>query len=269
MKTRIQLRQRATKLRAVLLTATVGALLLSGNAAAQWTVIDPTHIKTQLAEFAKEAARWGEQGRQWYKEYQQFMQEYNSFLSSIDNMQSMFSMSPGAEMQEVPDDFNVAELCGEQGGGGVSGMLGSVVGIDPRGDLYAQNYRYCASAQIMRNRQYNEAVRYLRDTVPQMQAELDRAGNQFVGSGKTQGDMSAYSAKMEKVKGDIATANNRFEAQMLAYNTYVKTQESNQATLTRTAMRGGSGLKSNIKQMADVAAVFTALCGGGKCSTED
>ena len=257
------------KSKAVLLAGALVGLLASGSASAQWTVIDPAHIKAQLMEFGQEAARWGEQGRQWYQEYQQFMQQYSSFLSSVDNMESSFGTQQGAEMQEVPEDFHVKEECGEQSGGGISGMLGSMVGVDPRGDLYAQNYRYCASAQIMRNRQYNEVVRYLRDTVPQMQSELNVAGQRFVGSGKTSGDMNAYAARMNKVEGDIDTAHKKFEAQMLAYSTYIKAQQTNQATLTKTAMRGGSGLKSNIKQMADAAAVFTALCGGGQCETED
>jgi hypothetical protein len=249
-----------------MLAAALAGLLASAPASAQWATIDMPHIKAQMAEFAQEAARWGEQGRQWVKEYQQWKAQYDAWLSSIESMQTSFGMQQGATMQEVSDNFHVEEECGEQGGGN---LLGSIVGVDARGNLYAQNYRYCASAQIMRNRRYNEVVRYLRDTVPSMQSELDAAGQQFVGSGKTQGDMTAYSAKMNKVESDIDTAHKRFEAQMLGYDAYIRTQETNQATLAKTAMRGGSGLKSQIKQMADAAAVFTALCGRGQCETED
>lgn len=261
MKTRIQPRRRTCRLRTALLATAMSGLLVSGNVAAQWQVIDPTHIKTQIVEFGKEAARWGEQGQQWYKEYQQFMQQYNSFLSSIQNMQSMINLPDGVPLQPVPEDFMVQERCGQQHGGGTAGILGRLTSFTIGDNPQEKRMEYCVHLQMMRNKQYNEMVAYLQDTMPQVNAELNSAGQQFVGSGKTAGDMNAYAAKLDKVKGDMAKSNEEFSARMVAYDTYVKATELNQGSLTRSTMRGGSGWV----RLTNAAVMRQALCGGGQC----
>jgi hypothetical protein len=259
MKTRNQLRRRTGKLRSALLAL---ALLASGSASAQWIVNDPAHMGAQIAEFGQQAARWGEQGRQWLAEYEQFMQQYNSFLSSIQNMQSMFGLPQGAQLQPVPEDFMVQEECGEPYGGGTAGILGRLTGFSIGDNPQQKRWEYCAGLQRMRNKQYNEMVEYLQQTMPQMSSELDSAGRQFVGSGKTAGDMSAYAAKLDKVKGDMARSNEEFNARMKAYDTYAKATEHTQGSLTKSTLRGGSGL---IQQVTNAAVMREALCGGGQC----
>lgn len=266
MKTSIQSRRRTGKLRAALLVAAMSGLLASGTAAAVgWTVVDPTHIKTQIAEFGKEAARWGEQGRQWYKEYQQFMQQYESFLSTIDNMQSMFGLpQQGFEMKTVDENtFDVEERCGSKYGSGVTGVLGQLTQINMQHDVYQQRWLLCARLQVTLNKRYNDAVRYLQETMPEMQQELNNAGEQFRGSGKTAGDMNAYAAKLNKVNGDIARSTKDFEARMQAYDAYAKATERSQGTLTRASMRGGNaGL---IRKITSTAVMYQQLCGNGQC----
>ena len=264
MKVRNQLPQRTGKFKAALMAATMGGLLASGTSAATgYPVVDIAHIKAQVIEFGQQAARWGEQGRQWTKEYQQFMQQYNSFLSSINTMQTNFSLAPGSQMQEVDENtYMVEERCGPQYGTGSSAIFGRLTGIDMRGDIHQQRWQLCASLQVARNKQYNEVVRYLNETAPRMQAELNQAGQQFVGSGKTQGDMSAYAAKMEKVKGDMAQSNEEFQARMQGYDAFAKGVETAQGSLTRGSLRGSAGL---IKQVTNTAVMYEALCGSGKC----
>lgn len=264
MKTSNRPNRRAGKLRAALLAVVIGGVMASGDAAAQWTVIDPAHIQAQLGEFAQQAARWGEQGQQWYKEYEQFMQQYNSLLSSIQNMRSAFALPPGTQMLKIddPDTFMVEERCGPPYGGGVPGVLGQLTGFTVNDNPQVRRWQYCVGLQRVRNKQYNEVVEYLQETMPQMNAELDRAGQQFVGSGKTQGDMAAYAAKLDKVKGDVARANEEFNARMTAYNIYAQATELNLSTLTRSTLRGGSGL---LQEVADAAVMYEALCGGGQC----
>lgn len=265
MKTTSQSCRRTRRLRAALLTLAMGGLLASGNAAAQWFTIDKTHIKTQIAEFGKEAARWGEQGRQWYKEYQQFVKQYDSFLSKIDSMQSMFGLpQQGFEMKTVDENtFDVEERCGSQYGSGVTGVLGQLTQINMQHDIYQQRWLLCARLQVALNKRYNDAVKYLQETMPKMQEELDGAGQQFLGSGKTAGDMNAYAAKLNKVNGDIARATEGFEARMQAYDAYASATERSQATLTRASMRGGNaGL---IRKITSTAVMYKQLCGNGQC----
>jgi hypothetical protein len=266
MKTRIQSRRRIGKLRAALLAAVLGGLLVSGHAGAQWKVIDPAHIKTQIAEFGKEAARWGEQGRQWYKEYQQFMQQYNSFLSTVQNMRPTFGLPEGTQLEPVAADFMVQQRCGEPSyGGGTAGILGRMISIDLTGNPQQQNWELCDKLQRMRNKQYNEMVAYLQQTMPQMNSELQSAGDSFQGGQKTEGEMNAYAAKLSKVRGDIAKADEEFDARMKAYDTFAKATEIHQGSLTRGTLRGSSGL---IQQVTNAAVMRQALCGGGRCDTD-
>lgn len=259
-------RRRTGKQRLSLLALVMGGLLASGNAVSGIPVIDPTQIAGQIQEFFKEASRWGEQGQQWAKEAQQFTQQYNSFLSNIMNMQSAFGMPQGKPLEKIenPGTFMVQERCGDQYGGGTAGLLGRLTGFTMGDNPHQKRWEYCANLQRMRNEQYNEMVEYLQETMPRMMAELEQAGDNFTGGNKTQGDMNAYAAKLDKVKGDISTSNEQFNARMQAYDTFAKATEIIQGTLTRAALRGHSGLPSKI---VNVATMKTALCGtsGSKC----
>ena len=219
-------------------------------------------IFQDIVEYAKEAMRWGEQGRQWTKEYQQFMQQYNSFLSTIQNMRSSFGLPQGAALEPVAEDFMVAERCGDRYGGGTAGIVGRLTGFSIGDNPQQKRWEYCANLQKMRNRQYNEMVQYLQETMVAMSNDLESAGRQFVGSGRTEGDMNAYSAKLEKVKGDVQHSNDEFQSRMAAYDTYAKAMELNQGSLTRSTMRGGAGI---IQKVTNAAVMRQALCGGGKC----
>lgn len=241
----------------------LAGLLASGTAAAQWYVIDPAHIQTQMAEFGQQAARWGEQGQQWMKEYNQWRQQYDSFLSRVNNMQSMFGL-PGAQpMQRVPDDYMVASRCGTTPGGtGVAAIMGRLTAFTTGDNPQVRRWQYCAQEQYMRNKQFNEMVAYLQETVPEMNRELQQAGAEFQSGQKTEGEMNAMAAKLNKVNGDIAQSNDEFDARMKAYDTYVNATRQDQGSLTRSTMRGGNGL---IQQVTNAAVMRQALCGGGKC----
>ncbi|KAB8173758.1 hypothetical protein FKV24_014005 [Lysobacter maris] len=262
MKSISQFRRNNGKQRHAMLALALGGLLASGNALAGIPVIDPTQIAGQITEFVKEAGRWGEQGQQWIKEARQFQQQYDSLLSSVGSMRATFGLPEGIEMQKVDEREYVEERCGPAYGGGVGGMLGQVFQVDLRGDVYQQRYKLCEGAQMMRNRQYNETVEYLQEVMPKMQGELESAGDKFVGSGKTQGDMGSYFAKLQKVDADMSEANERYEARMRAYTTYIAAVERASGTLTRAAMRGQSGLPAKV---ASVVTMRQALCGGGQC----
>ncbi len=256
-------RLRAAKLRGAAMALAIGGLLASGNASAQWAVIDFGHIKAQMAEFAQQAARWGEQGQQWLKEYNQWKQQYDALMSRVNNMQSMFGL-PGAQpMQRVPDDYMVASRCGSTPEGtGVAAIMGRLSAFTTGDNPQVRRWRYCAQEQYMRNKQFNEMVLYLQETVPEMNRELQRAGNEFQGGQKTEGEMNAMSAKLSKVNGDIAQSNEEFDTRMKAYDTYISATRQDQGSLTRSTMRGGNGL---IQQVTNAAVMRRALCGGGKC----
>ncbi|MCF7221665.1 hypothetical protein [Marilutibacter chinensis] len=263
MKNAFPSRRRTGKQRLAILALALGGLLGSGNAVSSGIpVVDVGHIAVQVQEFGTEALRWGEQGQQWLKEAQQFTQQYNSFLSNIQNMQSAFGLPQGTPLEPVEENYMVQERCGDAYGGGVAGVLGRMTGFTLSDNPQQKRWEYCASLQRMRNKQYNEMVAYLQETMPQMHQELNQAGNSFTGGQKTEGEMNAYSAKLQKVKGDIAKSNEEFDARMKAYDTFAKAIEINQGTLSRAAMRGHSGL---LTKVAATAVMYQALCGGGQC----
>lgn len=262
MKTMIKSVRRASKLSAALLTLAMAGLLGSGNAAATgFPVVDAAHIQAQVMEFGQQAARWGEQGRQWYKEYEQFMQQYNSFLSKYQNMQSSFGVPQGTPMEPVADDFMVRERCGDRYGSGTAGILGRLTGFTTKDNPQQKRWMYCNDLQRMRNKQYNEMVAYLQKTMPAMNKDLQDAGNNFSG-GQTAGEMDTYASKLNKVNGDIARTNEEFDARMTAYDTYARATEITQGSLTRSTLRGGSGL---LQQVSNGLIMREALCGSGQC----
>lgn len=241
----------------------IPVMFVSGNASAQWAVIDPAHISAQMAEFGQQAARWGEQGQQWLKEYQQWKQQYDALLSRVNNMQSMFGLPTGQALQPVPDDYMVATRCGTTPEGtGTAAIMGRLTAFTTGENPQVTRWVYCVQEQRMRNKQFNDMVAYLQKTVPEMNVELQRAGNEFQSGQKTEGEMNAMAAKLSKVNGDIAQSNDEFDARMKAYDTYISATKTNQGTLTRSTMRGGNGL---IQQVTNAAVMRQALCGGGKC----
>lgn len=241
----------------------LSALMFCGNANAQMAVIDPAHIAAQFGEFGQQAVRWGEQGQQWMKEYQQWKQQYDAMFSRMQSFRSGVSMQEGAPMQEVDNEFNVTERCGEQsGGGGASGMIGRITGVQLEGNINVQRWNNCRAVQVARNTQYNETVRYLRDQAKAMSDEAKQLDTAMADKRMDQTELLASTQRISTARAENAEKKSDYDRRMQAWDVYVNRAEENQVTLTRTAMRGRAGL---IQQVTTTAVLRATLCGGGKC----
>jgi hypothetical protein len=249
----------------------VGGLLASGHAAAQWAVIDPAHIKAQIVEFGQQAARWGEQGQQWLKEYQQWKQQYDAMFAQYQAFESAIEMPQGAPMEKVSLNFNVKERCGSKYGDGAPGLIGSITGVNLQGNIQQQRWNNCQAVQVARNLQYNETVDYFETQVQAMNSEIRSIYSLVSSNRMNQTEMQASSERLKQARDETESKKEDYDRRMTAYDTYVSRLEQNQGTLTRTALRGGSGLQSKMKDIVDATALGVALCGtdGSKCKTKD
>lgn len=256
-----------------MLIAALG-LAVAGGAQAFWfppIIFDAKHsienIARQIENSINQLKQWAtgpfsQQIRDANK-LRQLIKDYESTLNTVRSLQAALTLPNGAPLSPVDENTHLVEAnCGEQGGGGVAGLIGSLTGLDLRGNVFAQQYDLCVKMQRMRNRQYNEMVTYLSTTVNSMQ-QMNNELTSVLSTARNSGDVMGATANALSASRKQAMANSEFETRMTAYNAYYQTQKQNQGSLAKGAMRGQPGL---LRTVVDAAAMRTALCAGGRCN---
>lgn len=204
------------------------------------------------AAYADDVARWRQQAA-----------DMQNLLSKIQNMQLSLGLKDGQEMREIddPKTFMVRERCGSQYGDGASGVIGSITGVNLNGKVFEDQYKRCAQKQWLQNEKFNIGVRYLKQNMQEMQADFLTSRAQANGS-KNLGDGSTVNADGQAMFSKYQMKQQNHQQLMDAYDAAIASLDGQMGSAARKAMRGESGL---IRQMVSTAAVYTALCGGGKC----
>lgn len=268
-------KQRRTAARLRLSALGAGLMLSLTFGQAQAIIFhDPGHMAgnlfEQITSTAKEIGQWVNQHTRDYTRWMQLVKEYQSTLNQVQNLSSMLTLPQGVPLEKIPDpdSYMVEETCGQQGGGGVSGLLGSLFGIDLRGDVFAQQYAICSTTQQMRNHKFNEMVEYLTTTTASIK-EMDREWTSLqsrLTSGGDSGDVKGNIDNALEASRRLEQANNEFKQRMRAYDIYIKSQMKVQGNLAKMAMRGNAGL---LRTVTDAAAMRLALCNSGRCNGGD
>lgn len=182
-----------------------------------------------LIEYGQKLVRWADDAAKW----QQQIQGMQNQIAQIQNMFLSLGIQPGPQMNEVPQNYMVAERCG----GITMSSLTQVLNVNGSGDIYQQQKQVCASIQAMQNTKYNETVRFLRDSSTQMQQDFTRLQQQYAratnlgNNTKASQDADAVMTK-QKMRFDD------WETRMKAYDAYIATMQNQQRLLAQIALKG-------------------------------
>lgn len=219
---------------------------------ATWATQIPEYI-AKIAHYAKEANGWKTQ-----------IQGMQDQIASVQNMQVALGLQSGQELQEIrnPKQFMVEERCGTQYGDGVGGIIGSLTGINLNGKVFEQQYKICAQRQWLQNQKYNVGVRYLKESMQQMQTDYRTMLSKF-GAANNVGNSNKASQDAAAVLNKYQMQQQNHEQLIAAYDAAIESLDGQNPALARAALRGKAGY---VRTVTSAAAAYTALCGGGKCS---
>lgn len=210
--------------------------LTAGSTQAQWVVTDPVHtfqnIATQLQDMIAKAAEYGQQATRWYQTLQHFQQQ----LVRIQGMIASFGLPSGQPLHEVPMDYMVIERCGS---GLSAGGLLQAISPSRDGDYIQQQRRICQQVQQLQNVKYNETVQFLRETVPQMKADLKRI-EMMRATDNSNGTVDATTNAAAMLSSNLEVQFQQWDARMKAYDGFIATLEETQRQLARMALKGES-----------------------------
>lgn len=214
--------------------AMLALVALAQPARAQWIVNDPPHqiqnIITQLRGIAKDSSEYQQQYQRWMQTYAHYQQQ----LIKMQGLMKSFQLPAGRPMKEVDPDHLVAERCG----GGFS-LAGALTTLAParQGDYIAQQRSICAEMQRIRNRKFNETVRFTRDTVPRMQRDANRA-QEVRQSSTTQGDNEAAAQMAVQTMSQVGSDMAAWGARMDGYDQLLGILQDTQKQLAQMALDG-------------------------------
>lgn len=177
---------------------------------------------TQIPEYAAKIAHYKKQ-----------VDAMKAQIASIQNMFLSLGIQPGPEMDEVPDNYRVAERCG----GFSLSSLSTVLNINGSGDIYEQQKQVCANIQMMQNIKYNHTVKFLRESYYEMRKDFD-ALQQKQKSARTQGDAIVAAQDADSVFYKQEARYKDWQSKMQAYDSYIAIMQENQKLLAQMALKG-------------------------------
>lgn len=241
----------------LLLAATLA--IPSRQAAAQWatTEVGPALIQsilTQLntymntsqtyTEYASNVMRWRDT-----------LMHYQQQLVRIQGMIASFGLPAGQPLREVAPNYMVAERCGS--GLSAAGLL-QAISPSRDGDYVQQQRRICQQVQQLQNIKYNETVQFLRETVPQMQADLKRIETMRA-TDDTNGTVDGTTNASTMFSTNLHVQFQQWDTRMKAYDGFIATLQETQRQLARMALKGES---NPIGTVVKAAALRGALKAG-------
>lgn len=223
-------------------------------------VADLLKLPKEIAAWASDKAAWLQQAR-----------DMQQMISDIQNMQLSLGLQNGQQLEEIekPKEFLVKERCGEPGGGGtgggsggfVSGIMGSLTGINLKGKVFEEQWKICARKQWLENEKYNAGVRYLKRSMQEMNSDYRSLLTKFA-SAKNVGNSNKVNQDANAVLIKNQAQQQNHEQLIAAYDAAIASLDGQKGALSRAAMRGNTGPVSTV---ASAAAAYTALCSGGRC----
>ncbi|MEN5286421.1 hypothetical protein ABE494_10835 [Stenotrophomonas lactitubi] len=249
-------RRRMAPLMAAVLT--LGMTISTGTSpASAMTVYDPFNWVMNFMQELKAGQEYFETASRWSKTAEQYGKTIDNWLSKLQNWSQIIAsplMPPTPTLQQIPEDWNVAEKCGGGSMVSMSGLM-AVLNLSPGGDIGAQQRSICAYIQVLENKKYNETVLVVQQSMPamdQMLQQLRRIRNAFKNEGALQEDISnnlASSVELDK-------AFKKWENQIKVYDQQIAALQGRQRNLAERALRGE---RSPFGSVIKAAALKTAL----------
>jgi len=230
----------------------------SQQAPAQWAVVEVglntvnstltelNTVTTQLqaaGEYVENKTRWLATLQEWKDRLSQFQQIVASPL-----------MPSGINLQPVELDWNVAERCGVGSAFSISGIM-SALNLDFGGDIGKQQKDICIAMQILENQRYNETVKIVRETMPDMMGILDKI-KQIRQLTKKPGAMTESTDNTLQSMAQMESKFKVWENQIKTYDMQISSLQRQQQLLTQRALKGE---KSPIGSLVKTGALKAAL----------
>ena len=222
------------------LTILIGATGSASTASATGVpVVDGAHISSTVSswfgEWGKTAAQWGKEGQQWKQTWDHYMQQ----LIKMQGLAMTLGMEKGINLEEVDQNtYMVAERCGS---GFSVGSLTKVFNINGSGNIYEQQKQICANIQRAENIKYNMTVRFMKESVPELEKML-RQMEQERNTSNSQGNVEGATSKAAQMNNDLTLRFQGYESQLRTYDAYVASLQGAQKTLAQGALKGKQSL---------------------------
>ena len=234
------------------------AMAPSQQAPAQWAVVEVglntvnstltevNTVTTQLqaaAEYVENKTRWIATLQEWADRLAQFQQIVASPL-----------MPSGVDLKPVPLDWNVAERCGIGSAFSITGIL-SALNLDMSGDIGKQQKQVCMAMQLLENQRYNETVKIVQETMPDMMGILDRI-KEIRQLTKKAGGMAESTDNTLQSMAQMDSKFKTWENRIKSYDMQISSLQRQQQLLTQRALKGE---KSPIGSLVKTGALKAAL----------
>ncbi len=201
---------------------------------------------------AQDAAEYIEQRTRWIRTLQQYMQA----LVQVQAVLNDFGMPMGINLAEVDEQYLVKESCGQGNDFSPMGLFKTFV-FDPQADFKSQQTQICVNIRMMQNRKYNEAVKFMNESVPNMMDSLDRIFKLRIFS-NNQGNVQGTDSESMRLANDLAVQAQVWDSRMRSYDAYIEVMEANQKVVAQNALKGDT-TKNIIGDLVKTAALKGAL----------
>lgn len=243
----------AQRSRAILagLALTLGCGLMCNTARADWLVSDWQSMAKAVQEYAEQAKRWVATARQ----YRDTIDHYRQQLINLKQLNvTLFAMQN--TFKKVAPDYNVADICHVEGGGGLSltNILQSLA-LDLSGSVTKQQAEICRSIVMLQNRKYNDTVDYI-DQLSKAGQELEAIEKERATVGTEQGKLAANDNEAERFQNRVTDAQQKWQSNMIQSDAQIAMLQDMQDALARRAMNGSHDVLGEVVDALALKAAF-------------
>jgi hypothetical protein len=214
----------------------LGCALMTGSAGAGIPVTDvgnmPNHIITQIQSYLNQL-----------NTYTQRAQDYKQYADMIINPGQAFQMAQlsfgAAQFQKRNEMEGVSERCRGSGSGSMIGELFTAVGLNPNGDIIAEQRRICTMIVVLENKKYNDSVDAMNKLLNDTQTEINTQANRLLSTNR-QGDTQTLQANATNGLQTILTNHQQTQERMKMYDDLINVLKESQKALAVRALKGES-----------------------------
>jgi hypothetical protein len=214
----------------------LGCALMTGSAGAGIPVTDvgnmPNHIITQIQSYLNQL-----------NTYTQRIQDYQQYADMIINPGQAFQMAQlsfgAAQFRKRNEMEGVSERCRGSGSGSMIGELFTAVGLNPNGDIIAEQRRICTMIVVLENKKYNDSVDAMNKLLNDTQNEINTQANRLLSTSR-QGDTQTLQANATNGLQTILTNHQQTQERMKMYDDLINVLKESQKALAVRALKGES-----------------------------
>ena len=211
------------------------ALLMGTHSAnAGMPVVDYLGILWKIRQWIDDVKEYAEEAKRWTQ-----TEEHMKQLEAIfDPLRFSMDMPPGAQLQQVDEDYLVEERCGADPSKFGWKQLVGKVSFGGGANWQAQQHQLCTSIQRTHNRRFNETVYFLTNTMDQAHKEMQRNMDSREGSDNSAGGVQATQSDTERLGNELNVMAQTWSTRMQAYDATIASLQEQQRILAKAALRG-------------------------------